>query len=307
MRLVTKSDLDGLTCAMMLKEMGLISDIMLIDEKDIHNEKNGLCNDDIVTGLPFDERASLTIDYHANENDRLKSIEIGSKYIADPSAKSAARVTYNYYGRAEKFPNISEELIKTVDKVDSCDFTIDDITDPKDWFLFNAVLDERTGLDKAYEFKVSGYDLFMELIDFCRKHSDVNDILNLEDVKVRVDYLQECKENFKDQLSRVTKIDGRLAIADYRNEAVIQPGSRYYNHAMHPEAQIFARIEYINDKQALDIFVERSIVNKESKFDIGDLCITYGGEGRSDSGHVTLPASKADLVLPKFLLTMARS
>ena len=150
-RLVTRSDFDGLACAMMLKELNLIDDIKFVHPKDVQDGKVELTENDITTNLPYDPRVGIAFDHHESEIDRLKATQTGGKLIIDPNAKSAARVLYNYYGGKKTFPRISEELMTAVDKADSADFTIDDILNPKDWVLLNYIMDPRTGLGRFHD------------------------------------------------------------------------------------------------------------------------------------------------------------
>ena len=98
MRLVTRSDFDGLACAMMLKELKLIDEIKFVHPKDVQDGKIELSKNDITTNLPFDPRVGIAFDHHESEVDRLKATETGGKLIIDPNARSAARVVYDYYG-----------------------------------------------------------------------------------------------------------------------------------------------------------------------------------------------------------------
>ncbi|MBQ3934828.1 MAG: exopolyphosphatase, partial [Clostridia bacterium] len=152
-RLVTRSDFDGLACAMMLKELKLIDEIKFVHPKDVQDGKIELSANDITTNLPYDPRVSVAFDHHESEVDRLKAVETGGKLIIDPHARSAARVVYDYYGGKSAFPRISEDLISAVDKGDSADFTLDEILNPKGWVLLHFLMDARTGLGRFREFR----------------------------------------------------------------------------------------------------------------------------------------------------------
>ena len=53
-------------------------------------------------------------------------------------------------------------------------------------------MDSRTGLGRFREFRVSNYDLMMQLIDYCREHT-IDEILDLPDVREWVDlYVVRC-------------------------------------------------------------------------------------------------------------------
>ena len=210
-RLVTRSDFDGLACAMMLKELGMIEDIKFVHPKDVQDGKVELTKEDITTNLPYDPRVGLAFDHHESEIDRLKATETGGRLIIDPKAKSAARVVYEYLGGKEKLPRISDELMTAVDKGDSADFTLDEILDPKGWVLLHYLMDARTGLGRFRDFRISNYDLMMELIDYCLEHN-IDEILALPDVKERVDLYNEQAQQFKDQLRRVARLEGKVVV-----------------------------------------------------------------------------------------------
>ena len=170
-RLVTRSDFDGLVCAMMLKELGLIEEIKFVHPKDVQDGKVELTANDITTNLPFDPRVSLAFDHHESELNRLKGTDTEGKLVIDPDARSAARVVYNYYGAKKTFYHISEKLMLAVDKGDSADFALEEILNPKGWVLLNYLMDPRTGLGRFRDFRISNYELMMELVDYCPNHS----------------------------------------------------------------------------------------------------------------------------------------
>ena len=299
-RLVTRSDFDGLACAMMLKELGKIDEIKFVHPKDVQDGKIDLNENDITTNLPFDPRVGMAFDHHESEVDRLKAIETGSKLIIDPQARSAARVVYNYFGGAEALPRISEDLMAAVDKGDSADFTIDEILNPKGWVLLHYIMDARTGLGRFHDFRISNYDLMMELIDFCLEHT-IDEILELPDVKERVDLYFEQADLFKEQLRRIVRVDGKVCVIDLRNEDVIYAGNRFMVYAMYPETEISVHVAWGFRKQNTAVMIGKSIINKNSKVDIGRLCLTYGGGGHANAGTCQLENDVVDGELPAII------
>ncbi|MBR5371263.1 MAG: exopolyphosphatase, partial [Oscillospiraceae bacterium] len=185
-RLVTRSDFDGLVCAMLLRELNIVDEIKFVHPKDVQDGKVDISENDITTNLPFDKRVGLAFDHHESELLRNDPEVYRGRYIIDGDAKSAARVVYDYYGGAKTFQNVSEEIMTAVDKGDSADFTKDEILNPTDWVLMNFLMDARTGLGRFHDFRISNYDLMMELISYCVNHS-IRDVLALPDVKERVD------------------------------------------------------------------------------------------------------------------------
>ncbi|HAJ97155.1 MAG TPA: exopolyphosphatase [Ruminococcus sp.] len=299
-RLVTRSDFDGLVCAMLLKELDIIGEIKFVHPKDVQDGKVELSENDITTNLPFDKRVGLAFDHHKSELIRNKREDYEGKYIIDGDAKSAARVVYDYYGGAETFKNVSEEIMTAVDKGDSADFTEDEILHPTDWVLMNFLMDARTGLGRFHDFRISNYALMMELIAYCVDHS-IKDVLALPDVKERVDLYFEQQALFKAQLKRITKIVGKVAVIDLREETTIYAGNRFMVYAMYPETELSVHIAWGFHKQNTAVMIGKSIINKSSKFNIGELCLSYGGGGHANAGTCQLDNDKVDSELPVIL------
>ena len=296
-RLVTRSDFDGLVCAMLLKELDLIDDIKFVHPKDVQDGKVELSENDITTNLPFDPRVGLAFDHHESELLRNSEEEFKGKYYIEPHAKSAARVVYNYYGGADTFKHVSEELMTAVDKGDSADFTLEEILHPEGWVLLNYLMDPRTGLGRFREFRISNYDLMMELIDYCMDHS-IDEILEHPDVKERVDLYFEQADLFKDQLKRIAKVYDKVVVLDLRDEEVIHAGNRFMIYALYPETEISVHVAWGFRKQNTAVMIGKSIVNRASDFDIGALCLKYGGGGHRNAGTCQLENDEVDAKLP---------
>ena len=299
-RLVTRSDFDGLACAMMLKELNLIDEIKFVHPKDVQDGKIELSENDITTNLPYDPRVGLAFDHHESEADRNKAKDTKGKLIIDPNAKSAARVVYDYYGGEKKFPRISKELLDAVDKGDSASFTIDEILNPTKWVLLHYIMDPRTGLGRFHDFRISNFDLMMELIDNCRNLS-IDEIMELPDVKERTKLYFEQAELFKAQLKRIVKVCGKVAVIDLRNEDIIYAGNRFMVYAMYPETEISIHVAWGFKKQNTAVMIGKSIINKNSNGDIGMLCLSYGGGGHRNAGTCQLDNDIVDKELPKII------
>ena len=299
-RLVTRSDFDGLVCAMMLRELGIVDEIKFVHPKDVQDGKIALSENDITTNLPYDPRVSISFDHHESEMDRLKAQETGGKLIIDATKRSAARVVYEYYGGKKTFPKISEELMTAVDKGDSADFSMDEILHPTGWVLLHYLMDPRTGLGRFRDFRISNYDLMMELISYCVDHS-IDEILELPDVKERVDLYFEQSERFEAQLKRIAKLYDKVVVLDLRNEEIIHAGNRFMIYALYPEAQISIHVAWGFKQQNTAVMIGKSIVNKASNADIGALCLRYGGGGHRNAGTCQLDNDKVDAELPKII------
>lgn len=302
MRLVTRSDFDGLVCAMILKEIKLVDEIKFVHPKDVQDGKVDLNSDDITTNLPYDERVGLCFDHHESELSR-KSDAVGSgKWVIEGEAKSAARVVHNYYKDKYDLSRISNEIMTAVDKGDSADFTIDEVKNPKDWVLMNFLMDARTGLGRFHDFRISNYDLMMELIDYCLDHS-IEDVLQLPDVKERVDMYFAQQEKFKEQLERISRQEGRCVIVDLRNEDPIYTGNRFLIYTMFPDAYFSLHIAWGLKKQNTAVMIGKSIFKDSPDVDknIADICLKHNGGGHKNAGTCQLDNDKVDELLPEIL------
>ncbi|MDT5034828.1 MAG: hypothetical protein QOE03_13, partial [Micromonosporaceae bacterium] len=235
-RLVTRSDFDGLVCAVLLRRLEMIDDILFVHPKDVQDGIVDVTDRDILTNLPYAPAAHLVFDHHHSET--LRTGGNASNHVIDPDAPSAARVVYDHFGGAERFPQISAEIMAAVDQADSAAYGIDDILRPTGWTLLNFLMDSRTGLGRFREFRISNYQLMMWLIDACLHHESVADILNSPDVAERVELYHAQSELFVDQLHRVSQVVGDVVVVDLRAEEVIYAGNRFMVYALFPQARV---------------------------------------------------------------------
>jgi nanoRNase/pAp phosphatase (c-di-AMP/oligoRNAs hydrolase) len=297
-RLVTRSDFDGLVCAVLLKELDIIDEIKFVHPKDMQDGKIAITNNDITTNLPYVEGAHLVFDHHFSET--LRHEKIKKNHIIDPYAASAARVLYKYYGGQPKFPHISEAMMEAVDKSDSAQFSQEEVLHPAEWVLLNFIMDARTGLGRFKEFTVSNYQLMMQLIDYCKNHK-IEQILELPDVKERVDLYFEQEEKFKEQVQRCAKVYNDLVVLDLRNEEIIYAGNRFVIYALFPECSISIHTLWGLKQQNTVFAVGKSIFNKNSKVNIGHLMLRYGGGGHMNAGTCQIENDRASKILNELI------
>ena len=297
-RLVTRSDFDGLVCAVLLKDMGMIDDIKFVHPKDMQDGKVEISDRDITTNLPYVQGAYMVFDHHLSET--IRNDGLRANHIIDASAKSAARVVYNYYGGKERFPNISEEMMEAVDKADAAQFSVDEILRPAGWVLLNYLMDPRTGLGRFRNFRISNYQLMMDLIDCC-KDMTIESIMEMPDVKARVDLYFEQEDKFREQLRRCSKIYHNLIVLDLRDEEVIHAGNRFMIYALNPDCNISIHILWGFQKQNTVYAVGKSIVNRSSQTNIGELMLKYGGGGHHAAGTCQIDHDRAPTVLKELI------
>ena len=296
-RLVTRSDMDGLVCAVILKQMNLIDDIKFVHPKDMQDGIVEITENDIITNLPYVEQAYLVFDHHESETIRNGSAD---NHIIIADAPSAARVVYDYYGGKEKLPQIADDMMEAVDKADAAQFSIDDILNPKGWELLSFLMDSRTGLGRFREFRVSNYQLMMDLIDYCIDHN-IDDIMKLPDVVERVELFNRYAADFKEQLQRCSKVYDNLIVLDLRDEEVIYPGNRFMIYALYPKTNISIHVIWGFKKQNIVFATGKSIINRSSKINIGELMLQRGGGGHSAAGTCQIEIDKAEDVLKELI------
>ncbi len=297
-RLVTRSDFDGLVCAVLLKHMDMLDDILFVHPKDMQDGKVPITDKDITTNLPYVDGVHLAFDHHSSEMTRNK--EQKQNHIIDPKAMSAARVVYDHFGGLKTFPARWNDMMHEVDKADAAQFSKEEILNPKDWVLLNYLMDPRTGLGRFRNFRISNYNLMMDLIDACKDH-DISEIMQMSDVQERVALYNEQTELFKDQVNRCSTIHKNLIVLDLKGEETIFAGNRFMIYAMHPETNISIHVLWGLKQQNTVFAVGKSIVNRSSKTNIGELCLKYGGGGHENAGTCQVENDKADTVLKELV------
>jgi len=281
-RLVTRSDFDGLVSAALLKEMDLIDDIKFVHPKDVQDGLVDINENDILTNLPYADGAKLVFDHHFSELMRLENTH-HPNHIIDPLAPSASRVVYEYFGGKDRFPHNWDEIMEAVDKADSAQFTIDEILNPKKWVLLNYLMDPRTGLGRFRNFRISNYALMLDLITYCKTLS-IDEILEVPDVKERIDVYFEQSEKFKEQIKRCAKVYNNLVVLDLKEEEKVYAGNRFMIYALFPECNISIHCMWGLKRQNTVFAIGKSIINKTSRTNIGKLALSYGGGGHENAG-----------------------
>ncbi len=285
-------------CAVLLKDLGIIDDIKFVHPKDMQDGTILISDGDITTNLPYVEGVHLAFDHHLSE-----TIRIGEKpenHIIDPDAPSAARVVYDYYGGKEAFPKIAEDMMVAVDKGDSAQFSEEEILKPAGWDLLNMLMDSRTGLGRFREFRISNYQLMMQLIDYCRDHT-VDEIVALPDVKERVDLYFEHEEKFKEQIKGCSTVYGNLVVLDLRGGEMIYAGNRFMIYALFPECNISIHVLWGLNKLNTVLATGKSITNRTSKTNVGELMLNYGGGGHENAGTCQVENEDAERVLGELI------
>jgi nanoRNase/pAp phosphatase (c-di-AMP/oligoRNAs hydrolase) len=296
-RLVTRSDFDGLVCAVLLKHLDLIDDITFVHPKDMQDGKIAISGRDITTNLPYVEGVHLAFDHHLSETLRTGRHD---NHIIDADAPSAARVVWRHYGGHDAFPSAWDEMMAAVDKGDSAQFDQDEVLNPKGWVLLNFLMDARTGLGRFREFRISNYSLMMDLIDYCKNH-DIDQILALPDVRERVELYFEQEEKCKEQIRRCATVHGNLVVLDLRGEETIWAGNRFIIYALFPQCNISIHVLWGVKQQNTVFATGKSIFDRRSKTNVGELMLEYGGGGHQAAGTCQVDNDRAEQVLGELI------
>ena len=293
-RLITRSDLDGIVCASLLREAGMVDDVIFAHPKDMQDGTVEVTANDIITNLPYHPKAHMVFDHHASEAERNKTP--AKNLINDPTAPSAAQVVFKHLGGSEKFPNISKELMDAANKIDSAQLTEAEILDPKGWVLLGFIMDNRTGLGRIHKFIVSNYNLMLELIEILRTTKKIEDILNHPNVAERVKAYREHADLARQQIKKCSIVDEKLLVIDLRKEDTIYCINRFAIYALYPAINISMHV--MPGKQGVNtVFaVGKSVLNRSAKVDVGSLMLKYGGGGHKAVGTCQIANDKADTV-----------
>ncbi len=300
MRLLTRSDFDGLACGALLKEIGIIDSWKFVHPKDIQDGLVDVRVDDVLANVPYAEGCKLWFDHHSSESERLgKYVDFeGESRLAD----SAARVIFDYYGGEERLPHFVE-MVKAVDKVDAAKLTVDEILNPEGWVLLGFIMDPRTGLGRFRNFRISNYELMETLIDACRTQN-IEEILQNPDVKERVELYFEQDALFREMVKEHTRVQGNVIISDLRGVDPIYAGNRFVVYSLYPEQNISMWVVDGRGKQNCPIAVGYSIINRSSNTDVGALMLKYGGGGHKQVGTCQVPYEDSDRVIEELAAKM---
>lgn len=293
-RLVTRSDFDGLVCGALLKHLDLIDEITFVHPKDMQDGKIAIDANDITTNLPYVPGCHLAFDHHLSET--VRNVERADNHIINADAPSAARVVWEYYGGHEAFPARWDDMMEAVDKGDSAQFNKDEILNPQGWVLLNFIMDARTGLGRFRDFRISNYQLMMKLIDYCREHT-IDEILALDDVHERTTLYREHEQLAKEQIERCATVHGNAVVLDLRNEETIYATNRFVIYAMYPECNISIHVMWGLKQQNTVLAIGKSILNRSSNTNVGELCLSYGGGGHLNAGTCQVDNDQAESAL----------
>lgn len=302
MRLLTRDDFDGLVCAALLAEKGIVDEYKFVHPRDIQNNKVDVTANDVLANVPYAKGCGLWFDHHSSEEERLELARL--EYEGESrEAPSAAQVVWDYYGGVETFGEHFLPLLEAINKYDSANLTLDEILLAEDWIMIAFIIDPRTGLSKFTDFRISNEEFVLDMIQYCRTKT-VDEILQIPDVQERAQRYNEQQILFKDMLRRCTTSDRNVVITNLLNEEIVYCGNRFIVYASHPDQNIEIRLGWDDEKKNVNIQCGHSILNRTSKTNVGKLMYKYGGGGHAKVGSCKVPADSWEKVLSEILEKM---
>jgi len=296
MRLITRSDFDGLACGSLLEALGLIDEWLFVHPKDIQDGLVQANENDIVANVPYVPGCGLWFDHHSSEEERLGS---GFEFNGvSRQAPSCARIIYEYYGGEEKLGRFAE-MIEQVDRVDSADLAMHEIMNPSGWVLLGFIVDPRTGLGRIHSFTASNLDLMRVLSEAIQTMS-VEEILEMDEVKERVDAYFEQQQYFIEMIEKYSRVEGNAICVDLRDMETIFVGNRFLLYTLFPDRNISVWI--VSGKRGnTAITVGHSVVDRTSSVDVGSLMLKYGGGGHRAVGTCQVENADAERVIREII------
>jgi len=296
MRLLTRSDFDGICCAVLLKELGLMTEMVYAHPKDLQDGKVPVTKNDILANVPYVPGCGLWFDHHSSE---LERNDLAGDYDGlSEAAPSAARVISNYYG-PEKFARFNE-LLTFVDKVDSAQLTQEEILNPSGWVLLGYLCDPRTGLGYHKSFAISNLQFVHNLVEMIGSMT-IDEILAHPDTRERIDLYLASTEQAKKFYQGCSWMDGPVVISDFRIAGMSPPSNRFLVYSLFPEANISIRLLDGKEGAFVSFSVGYSVLKRTSKVDVGSLMLKYGGGGHKAVGTCQVPYEQAEDVLHEML------
>lgn len=304
MRLLTRSDFDGLASAVLLVEKGIVDSYKFVHPKDIQDGKVDVTADDVLANIPYVSGCGLWFDHHASEEERLEIEKLNFKGKCCP-APSAAQVIWDYYKGEESFGKHLLPLLDAVNRSDSGNLTQEEILNPEGWTLLSFIMDPRTGLGRFSDYRISNYQLMEDMIQYCRT-KPAEEILQIPDVQERIRRYFEQQEQFKEMLKRCCQIRGNVILMNLMNEETIYSGNRFLVYAIYPDQNIEVRIMWGKQKQNVVFSCGHSILNRTSQTNVGQLMLKYGGGGHQKVGTCQIPTEDWERVRDEIVERMQK-
>ena len=278
MRLVTRGDLDGLTCAVVLTLNEPIEKIELIHPQDISDGRAEIRSGDIIANLPYHPSCSMWFDHHLHT--ATPNLPLGGFKGAFGEAPSAARLVYEYYGGEDAMPELAE-LVEETDRLDSANLNPEDVLSPQGFIKLGFTIDGRTGLGTFESY-------FLHLVDLLKSGPPAEQVLADPSVRKRCEILDSQDESFRNELRSHSRVEGNVVVTDFRDLDYPPIGNRFLVYALYPEVNVSVRVHWGPNRTFPMLLLGHSIFNRTCETNVGELASRYGGGGHRGAGSIPL-------------------
>lgn len=289
MRLITRGDLDGLSCAVIITENEDISETVLLHPQDITDDRIEITQDDIIANLPYHPKCGIWFDHHLQTvSNKRPAGDFKGRYGLAPSA---AQLVWDYYGRDPRHT----QLIQETDRLDSAQLNREDVLDPQDYILLGYTIDSRTGLG-AFEY------YFRQCVEWV-KQMPIEQVLQQPMVAERARRIREEDQNFREALLAATGLHSNVIFTDFRDSPYLPIGNRFLVYTLFP-GNVSLRCHWGPDRKFVVAAVAHSIFNRTCKTNVGELMSRYGGGGHKGAGSAPIPRDIADQKISEILVEL---
>lgn len=293
MRIVTRPDFDGVVCAVLIADaLDIEPPVYWVEPNELSKGTADIRPGDILANLPHHFRCDTWFDHHSTN--RIERTFKG-RFRESPSA---ARLVFEYY--QGRFKRDFTELVYWADRIDSADFSQDEVLHPEKhtFVLLSMTVSGEAGREETY------WDLLVRML----RAKDIARVVAHPEVAARCRNVVRQNSEYADWLRRFTRIEGRVAITDFRSLDPPPSGNRFLAYSLFPEAVVSVRIRYEDpQKQTVVVNIGHSIFNPNCNVHVGRLLAGFGGGGHRGAASARFPAARAASYLSRIITALVRN
>ncbi|MCB9057370.1 MAG: hypothetical protein H6627_02320 [Calditrichae bacterium] len=292
MRIVTRGDFDSLISSVLLNTTHEIEDVLIVHPVNILENRIDISENDILANVPYHPDCGYWFDHHVNEVKMAEKTNFKGHFSIAPSC---SRVIYNYYNNTDNIERFAT-VVNVADKIDTAQFSIEDIKNPRGWFIIDRTLHAFDSKGRLGNYR----EYFIKLIHWISNYS-LSEILLADDVQQRIEHVRSEHKLFVQALGECSYIDNNIIITDSRKMRYFPNGNRYLIYTLYPQQNVSVSIFNRRDTDYSVIFVGHNIFNRTCQTDVNELLKKFQGSGRTTAGTCVVPQNKADDFLHKII------
>lgn len=298
MRLVTRGDLDGLTCSVLITSVERVDAIELVHPQALTDGRFEVKDGDVLANLPYHPRCTLWFDHHelVDSNPRPEAAFQGRYGLAP----STARLVHDYYSERKGWELFERygELVEGTDRIDSANLTVQDVLHPRRVILLGFTIDSRTSL--------GGFRDYFLFLGMALRSMPLDEVLRTPQVVERVERMKADDERFRKALLDCSRVEANVVVTDFRGLSEIPAGNRFLVYTLFPEATVSVRLQWGPRRDVVMATVGHNIFERSSWSDIGHTMALFGGGGHRGAGSCPLPPDDGDAALRQLVAELKR-